>query len=106
MKTQLESIKKTDTPQPRLEEGDKVRVVVKKKFEKGFVPDWSDEVYTVQSVSQGTDNEALIHIPDGPLIERRAMSSLADPNNTLTDSKIGTYTRNELLLVQKANYTL
>ena len=31
VKTQLESIKKTNKPQPRLEVGDKVRVVVKKK---------------------------------------------------------------------------
>ena len=103
MKTQLESIRKTDNPQPRLEEGDKVRVVIKKKFEKGYMPDWSDEVYTVQSVSKGKDNEALTHISDGPIIERQAMYSLEDPNNTLTDSKNGMYTRNELLLVQKAN---
>ena len=52
VKTQLESIRKTDNPQPRLKEGDKVKVVIKKKFEKGYMPDWSDEVYTVQSVSK------------------------------------------------------
>ena len=45
MKTQLESIRKTDNPQPRISAGDKVRVIVKKKFEKGYMPDWSDEVY-------------------------------------------------------------
>ena len=56
--TQLESINKNDNPQPRIDEGDQVRVVVKKKFEKGYMPDWSDEVYTVQSVSKGRD-EAL-----------------------------------------------
>ena len=56
--TQLESISKNDNPQPRIDEGDQVRVVVKKKFEKGYMPDWSDEVYTVQSVSKGRD-EAL-----------------------------------------------
>ena len=32
--TQLESIKKTDNPQPRIEAGGKVRVIVKKKFKK------------------------------------------------------------------------
>jgi hypothetical protein len=47
VKTQLDSIKKTDAPHPRLEPGDKVRVVSKNKFEKGYMPDWSDEVYTV-----------------------------------------------------------
>ena len=31
VKTQLESIKKTDNPQPRLEEGGKVRVVINKR---------------------------------------------------------------------------
>ena len=52
VKTQLESIRKSDNPQPRIEAGDKVRVVIKKKFEKGYMPDWSDEIYTVQSVSK------------------------------------------------------
>ena len=50
MQTQLESIKKTDNPQPWIEAGDKVKVVAKRKFEKGYVPDWSDEIYTAQSV--------------------------------------------------------
>ena len=62
MKTQVESIKKTDNPQPRIEAGDKVRAVVEKKFEKGYTPDWSDEVYTVQSVSKGKEDEALTDI--------------------------------------------
>ena len=61
VKTQLESIRKTDNPQPRIAEGDKVRVVIKKNFEKGYMPDWSDEVYTVQSVSKGR-NEAPLSI--------------------------------------------
>ena len=67
------------------------------------MPDWSDGVYTVQSVSKEQDNEALTHISDGSIIERQAMYSLEDPNNTLTDSKNGVYTRSELLLVQKAH---
>ena len=50
VKRQLESIRKTDNPQPRIAARDKVRVVIKKKFENGYMPDWSDEVYTVQSV--------------------------------------------------------
>ena len=50
VKTQLESIRKTDNPQPRIDQGDKVRVIVKKKFEKGYMPDWSDKVYTVETV--------------------------------------------------------
>lgn len=31
--------------------GGGVKVIIQKKFEKGYMPDWSDEVYTVQSVS-------------------------------------------------------
>ena len=67
------------------------------------MPDWSDEVYTVQSVSKEKDIEALTHISDGPIIERQTMYSLEDQNNTLTDSNNKMYTRNELLLVQKAH---
>ena len=103
VKTQLESIKKTDNPQPRIEAGDKVRVVVKKKFEKGYMPDWSDEIYTVQSVSKGRDNAPLTHISYQPIIERQAMYQLRDPNNTLNNYKNGMYARSELLLVKKAH---
>ena len=35
VKTQLESTRKTDSPHPRLDPRYKVRVIVKKKFEKG-----------------------------------------------------------------------
>ena len=52
MKTQLESIRNTDNQQPRIAEGDNVRVVINKKFKKGYMPDWSDEVYAVESVSK------------------------------------------------------
>ena len=52
VKEQLESIRKTDNPQPRIDQGDMVRVIFKKKFEKGYMPDWSDEVYTVETVSK------------------------------------------------------
>jgi hypothetical protein len=102
VKTQLESIRKSDNPQPRIEAGDKVRVIIKKKFEKGYMPDWSDEIYTVQSVSKGKDNEALTDIlSHGPIIERQAMYRLRDPNNTLSRYKNGMYSRSELLLVKK-----
>jgi hypothetical protein len=102
VKTQLESIRKTGNPQPRIEAGDKVRVIIKKKFEKGYMPDWSDEVYTVQSVSKGKDDEAFDHISQGPIIERQALYQLRDPNNTLSSFKKGMFMRSELLLVKKA----
>ena len=39
VKEQLESIRKTDNPQPRTAKGDNVRVIINKKFEKGYMPD-------------------------------------------------------------------
>ena len=59
MKEQLEGIRKTDNPQARIAEGDKVRGIINKKFEKGYMPDWSDEVYAVQSVSKGKRRRGL-----------------------------------------------
>ena len=102
MKEQLESIRKSDIPQPRIAEGDKVKAVINKKFEKGYVPDWSDEVYTVQSVSKGRNEAPLTHISYQPIIDRQAMYQLRDPNNTRNNYKHGMFTRSELLLVQKA----
>ena len=102
VKTQPERIRKGDNPQPRIDEGDKFRVAIKKKFEKGYMPDWSDEVYTVQSVSKGRNKAPLTHISYQPIIDRQAMYQLRDPNNTLNQFKNGMFTRSELLLVKKA----
>ena len=79
VKTQLESIGKSDNPQPQIGEGDKVRVVIKKNFEKGYMPDWSDEVYTVQSVSKGRNEAAITHRSYQPKIDRQAMYQLRVP---------------------------
>ena len=76
VKTQPERIRKGDNPQPRIDEGDKVRVAIKKKFEKGYMPDWSDEVYTVQSVSKGRNEAPLTHRSYQPIIVRQAMYKL------------------------------
>ena len=104
MKTELESIRKTDNPQPRIDQGDKVRVIVKKKFEKGYMPDWSDEVYTVETVSKGRGQAPMTHIlSHQPIIDRQAMYLLRDPNNTLNKYKKRMFMRSELLLVRKAN---
>ena len=101
VKEQLESIRTSDNPQPRIAEGDKVRVVINNKYEKGYMPDWSDEVYTVQSVSKGR-NAPLTHISYQPIIDRQAMYQLRDQNNTRNNYKHGMFTLSELLLVQKA----
>ena len=101
VKTQLKSIRKSDNPQPRIEAGDEGRVIIKKKFEKGYMPDWSDELYTVQSVFKGKDKAPIDRIALQPVIERQAMYRLRDPNNTLSKYKNGMYSRSELLLVKK-----
>ena len=104
VKEHLESIRKTDNPQPRIDQGDKVRVIFKKKFEKGYMPDWSDEVYTVETVSKGRDQAPMTHIlSHQPIIDRQAMYLLRDPNNTLNKYKKRMFMRSELLLVQTAN---
>ena len=66
------------------------------------MPDWSDEVYTVQSVSKGRNEAPLTHISYQPIIDRQAMYLLRVPNNNLNNYKNGMCTRNELILVQKA----
>ncbi|MFM7982736.1 MAG: hypothetical protein ACKPKO_25775, partial [Candidatus Fonsibacter sp.] len=66
----------------------KVRVIFKKKFEKGYMPDWSDEVYTVESVSKGRDQAPMTHrLSHQPIIDSQAMYLLRDPNNTLNKYK-------------------
>jgi hypothetical protein len=53
VKTNLESIRKMDNNQPRLDAGDKVRVILKKKFEKGYAPNWSERIYTMTGAGGG-----------------------------------------------------
>ena len=67
------------------------------------MPDWSDEVYTVQSVSKGRNGAPLTHISYQPIIYRQAVYLLRDPNNILNNYKKGMFTRNKLLLDQKAH---
>ena len=63
------------------------------------MPDWSDEIYTVQSVSKGRDDALLTHVSYQPIIQRQVIYQLRDPNNTLNKYKNGLYSRSELLLV-------
>ena len=68
------------------------------------MPDWSEEVYTVESVSKGRDQAPMTHIlPHQPIIDRQAMYLLRDPNNTVNKYKKRMFMRSELLLVKKAN---
>ena len=102
VKARLESIRKSDNPQPRINQGDKVRVVIKKKFAKGYMPDWSEEVYTVSN-RMFRDEATLARLASAAVTERQAMYVLEDPNGTLPTAKKGMFARSELLLVRKAN---
>ena len=49
VKMNLERVRRSSNPQPRLEVGDKVRVIVKKKnFEKSYKPNYTEELFTVE----------------------------------------------------------
>ena len=102
VKARLESIRKSDNPQPRINQGDKVRVVIKKKFAKGYMPDWSEEVYTVSN-RVFRDETTLVRLASAAVTERQAMYVLEDPDDTLPTAKKGMFARSELLLVRKAN---
>ena len=102
MKAQLESTKKSDNPQPRIDQGDRVRVIIKKKFAKGYMPDWSEEVYTVCN-RVFRDETTLGRLASAAVTERQVMYVLEDPDNTRQTAKKGMFTRSDLLLVRKAN---
>ena len=94
VKTNLESIRKMDNNQPRLDAGDKVRVILKKKFEKGYAPNWSDRIFTVRERVEGN------HAPVGDVVDKQIQYTIADPTGTLPTYK-KKYMRDELLLVKK-----
>ena len=102
VKAQLESIRKTDSPQPRIDQGDRVRVIIKKKFAKGYMPDWSEKVFTVRN-RLFRDETTFEFASSLPVTERQVMYVLEDPNDTLPTAKKGMFARSELLLVRKAN---
>ena len=96
VKENLESIRRTDNPQPRLDAGDLVRVMVKKKFDKGYEPDWSERTYRIRARVQG--NHAGLH---ADVVDPQTQYQLEDPGGTLPGYK-QKFMRNELLLVKKA----
>ena len=95
VKTNLESIRKSDNPQPIIEKGDEVRVMVKKKFDKSYVPNWTDKTYKVTKKQEW--NHVYLHddTPDDP----QTMYGLSDPSNDLPRYK-DRFMRHELLRVK------
>ena len=64
VKRNMGATRERSRPQEKLQEGDKVRVRVKKKLEKGYSPDCSGKLYTVSSMIPGNTAKflSLIHI--------------------------------------------
>ena len=98
VKTNLESIRKTDNPQPKLDSGDQVRVVIKKKFDKGYKPDYTDKVYTVD---RSVDSNYVYFMDQS--VDPQRQYILLDPDNTLPKYKKKKFMRSELLLVRKGS---
>lgn len=96
VKTNLEGIRRADNPQPRLDAGDLVRVMVKKKFDKGYEPDWSERTYRIKARVQG--NHAGLY---ADVVDPQIQYQLEDPQGTLPGYK-HKFMRSELLLVKKA----
>jgi hypothetical protein len=93
VKTNLESIRRPINRQPRLDVGDLVRVVVKKKFEKSYQPNYTEELFkVVELVEPNRDEKEL-------LFNRQVQYRLADPNKKLPRYK-KTFMRSELLRVK------
>jgi len=98
VKTNLESIRRPINRQPRLDVGDLVRVVIKKKFEKSYKPNYTEELFKVvefvepnRLVPTRDDNEMFFN--------RHVQYRLADPNKKLPHYK-KTFMRSELLRVK------
>jgi hypothetical protein len=96
VKTNLESIRKTDNPQPRLDSGDQVRVVIKKKFDNDYKPDYTEKVYTVE---RSVDPHHVYFMDQS--VDPQRQYILHDPDNTLPKYKKKKFMRSELLLVKK-----
>jgi hypothetical protein len=97
VKTNLEAIRRTDNPQPRLQVGDRVRRIMKKKHEKGYVPDWSEQVYTVKELKDGNVSRYL-----GDTVKPETYYVLEDTIPKTLPSFKRSFQRSELLLVKKA----
>ena len=95
VKTNLESIRKSDNPQPVIKKGDEVRVMVKKKFDKSYVPNWTDKTYKVTAKQEW--NHVYLH--DDTPKDPQTMYGINDPDNDLPRYK-DRFMRHELLRVK------
>ena len=96
VKTNLEAIRRTDNPQPKLQVGDSVGRSMK-KFEKGYVPDWSEQVYRVKELKDANVSRYL-----GDKVKPKTYYALEDTEPKTLPSFKRSFQRSELLLVKKA----
>jgi len=92
VKTNLEAIRKMNNPQPTINVGDEVRVMMKKKFDKSYVPDWSDKTYKVKVKKEGN----YTYYEDVPKDPQRMYKLEAPPYSLFKDR----FMRHELLRVK------
>lgn len=127
VKMNLESVRRSSNPQPRLEVGDKVRVIVKKKnFEKSYKPNYTEELYTVEErvepnfVFKDDKDDEMKEEPkkkgkkkgkkaeeasaepakEKDVFNTQVQYKLSDPNNKLPHYK-KSFMRSELLLTNR-----
>ena len=104
----MESIKKSNNPQPKIKNitGDKVCVLLDHKFgsQRCYMPDWSEEPYTVGKLLDGSIAPLRDVMDDATgVIDRQVRDVLAEPQkrrSNMINTKFK-YLRSELLLVQK-----
>jgi len=95
VKTNLESIRKSDNPQDVISIGDEVRVMIKKKFDKSYVPNWTDKTYKVTRKQEWNH----VYLEDATPNDPQTMYGLSDPTNDLPRYK-DRFMRHELLRVK------
>ena len=69
-------------------------MILKKKFEKGYAPNWSERIYSIRERVEGN------HAPVGDVVDKQIQYTIADPTGTLPTYK-KKYLRDELLLVRR-----
>ena len=95
VKMNLESERRPSNPHPRLELGDKVRVTVKKNFEKSYKPNYPEELYMVEERVEPNFTEDEKKRKD--VFNTQVQYKLSDPNKKLPHYK-KSFMRSELLL--------
>ena len=84
-KTNLESIRRSENPQPVINIGDEVRVMKKNKFDKSYVPEWTEETYKVNEKKEW--NHVYMH-DDNPKDPQKCMGSATPPMTSQATSNV------------------